>query len=114
MSKPRKTKAHPDARLLALGEHMLKAHKLTRRFAALAKSLDADHYPEEQADVAFDRYFELLEAVNDCPARTVDGLRVKAQALATIYSGDVGEFAEDSKSTDMRLARQVIYGLLAV
>jgi hypothetical protein len=66
-----------------------------------------------QAEAAAERVRNIVEQVEDVPAVTIEGLKVKALALAWCYSGDAEELEEfpDGHKTDCRLVRSIVRDL---
>jgi hypothetical protein len=54
-----------------------------------------------------------VEKIESLPATTLDGLRIKAQAVQAIYYDGVIEFGDDA-TADLRIAASVLRNLLAM
>lgn len=98
--------ATSDSALLALGA------TLAETDAALAAfSLNNPDASDEDREPLALRRDGLLDAIEAVPAISIEGLKVKAQALKSIYPDrsvfDLGE----ASTTDMRLASQIAEGL---
>jgi len=63
------------------------------------------------SDAAHKHVLSLLHKIDATPAKTVDGIKVKAKAIAWIYSDGMDDFL-GGETTDQRLVRQIIAGLL--
>ena len=55
----------------------------------------------------------LIDAIEAVPAISVDGLKVKAQAIKSIYPDRQAFELGAASTTDMRLAVQIVEGLAA-
>jgi hypothetical protein len=67
----------------------------------------------QHIDVHYPRYADVLRKIEELPSDSLENLRTKARALKTIYGSDT--LLDDAgESTDVRLARQIINGLLAL
>lgn len=65
----------------------------------------------DEADAASERTLALVARIQSLPAHTLDGLRIKAQAIAWCHSGDV---QLPNAGTDMRMVNSIIADLLRV
>jgi hypothetical protein len=99
-------KSGNDTALIALGAALAE----TRAAIAAFRQDYPEASEEDREPVALCRD-ALLDAIAAMPAKTVDGLRIKAQALKAIYP-DCSVFEVGGESTtDMRLASQIAEGL---
>jgi hypothetical protein len=66
-----------------------------------------------RAETANDHVHGIANEIEDVPAATMEGLKVKALALAWCYSGDNEELEEfpDGHTTDYRLVRSIVRDL---
>ena len=97
---------------MELGEQFEAAWKAENAAAACMGShwSDTDHEQFERYSRATGAIVDKIEAM---PAATLDGLRVKARAVAWCHQGEERiEFA-DRPTKDLRLARSIIEDLLA-
>lgn len=96
---------HPDAALLELGR------ELDAAWAAERVARDDDSDPEGVlGDAAADVSAAVAHRIEKVPARTLDGLLVKARAVAWCVCGD--EFTpEEDATTDLRLAHGIVEDL---
>ena len=71
------------------------------------------HALNSQAELAAEKTGSIVEQIEDVPAITIEGLKVKALALAWCYAGDHEELEEfpEGHSTDCRLVRSIIRDL---
>lgn len=68
---------------------------------------------DQRIDGHYRHYMDVLHKIEDLPADSLDNLRTKARALKTIYTD--GKILDDAgESADVRLARQIINGLLTL
>jgi len=81
---------HPDAALLALGIEIAAVRK---RHAGL---YDASGITNEQALVMSTEMLTLLTRVIEAKAQTLEGLKVKAQAISWCHASRFAGFARDS------------------
>lgn len=105
---------HPDAELLALGAEMDAAH--VRERAAWA-ALDRAGWTEAE-DAACEALADAVSAVINrilpVPARTLDGLLVKARAVDWCWSGEGFEPDSPRDTTDVKLCYSAMRDLLAL
>lgn len=105
---------HPDAELLALGAEMDAAH--VRERASWA-ALDPAGWTEAE-DAACEALAQAVVAIIDrilaAPARTLDGLKVKARAVDWCWSGEGFEPESARDTTDVRLCYSAMRDLLAL
>ena len=92
----------------------------TDHITALSRRLEISHadvtsteYEAPEFDALFARYSDCLNEIADIPAGSPASLKLKARALALIYGADP-LLADAGDSTDVRLARQIINGLLTL
>ena len=98
--------AHPDAALLALGAEL---------DARWAEEKLHDNGDINLWEAAYDRCQDTVAMIEDTPATTLDGLKVKARAVAWCHSGDEKvDLIVDQDTRDLRLANQIINKLLAL
>lgn len=102
---------HPDAGLLRLGAAMEAAAARERAVWATIGTVDDGTY-EAAAGRAADETFAVIRRIERVPARTVDGLRVKALALAWCRCGEPLE-PDAGETADVRLAYAIARDLLA-
>lgn len=100
---------HPDAALLVLGDRLKAASACAQLL--IIKSQE-EKTPEADAawEAAFDHEHEIVSQIEGIPARTLHGLRVKAQALQWCHGDEPIELHEQ-QTTDIRLAQQIIRAL---
>lgn len=93
--------------------------RLSRAFEAawsdekLADAADVGGFDEP----AYHRVSKIVDEIVDAPAASLAGLTVKARALFWLHSGDIEDecFSGDvDQTTDMRLAWQLLRGVLAL
>lgn len=107
--------AHPDAELIALGRELEEAWENEKAVYAAWEGIcthDSDAICEE-ANKASSAIVDRIEA---CRARTLEGVRVKALAVSWCVCGEPFEddTFSDQKTTDVRLASAVLRDLLAM
>ena len=101
-----KTTGGDDAELLRLG------HEMDRLIAEENAAKPAHNDGDWTAwDAAYERSQVAVRAVTELPARSLEGFRIKARAVAWCYSGDEVDFP-DTSSTDMKLVNAIIRDLL--
>lgn len=108
-----------DADLIALGAEFEAAWQAeTAAYdayeAAKRAGLDADGTPEWEA--AFNATSALVHRIEELPARTLAGARVKARATFWCYAGDLAEMLDDAaeEATANRLAFAIVADLLGM
>ena len=101
-----KTTGGDDAELLRLGHDMDRL--IAEENAAKPAHNDGDWTAWE---AAYERSQVAVRAVTELPARSLEGFRIKARAVAWCYSGDEVDFP-DTSSTDMKLVNAIIRDLL--
>ena len=94
-----------DAALLALAEPF----KTVRAAVRAADKQGSDRDVEE----ACRRASALAGKIATLPARTIDGLKLKAAAVAYCHEGQAIKLT-DNQTTDVRLAQSIIRDLLAI
>jgi hypothetical protein len=95
-----------DVELLALGEKLASAWRAERALP--------DDSPGKAFDEAYDRSNKILNLIEALPARTLQGLKVKAFAVHWCWSGDPDMEFNDSQTTDVRLAQGLVRDLLVM
>lgn len=103
---------HPDATLLQLGSQFEAEWAKERELWAAAK---LHPWPDpagipigEQAEAQFERTSELVDRIADMPALTLEGLRIKARALAWCHGGDSLDQMLTSSFSDTRLLGSIV------
>jgi hypothetical protein len=104
--------AHPDAGLLRLGAAMERAFAREREVWATYGTVDDGAF-EAASQAAADVTAEIVDRIERMPARTLDGLRVKAAAIAWCYADEPFEPDRDA-TTDVRLAHSIVADLRAM
>jgi hypothetical protein len=96
--------ANHDAALLALAESFKAARAAVR--AADRRGSDRD------VEEACRRASAIVAKIAKLPARTIAGLKLKAEAIAYCHAGEAIKLTT-SQTTDVRLAQSIIRDLLA-
>lgn len=109
------TDIHPDATLLDLGD-VFEAEWAKERELWAATKLHPLPDPKgdligDQAEAQNARTGELVERIATTPARTLEGMRVKARAFAWTHSDEPAEFEMLGGTTDCRLAASILMDL---
>lgn len=103
----------PDYALLDLGERLLDYWRLQNEVLARTEG-DTSKEGDREAERAIDLVSGIVEKIARTPATTLEGFRVKAQALRWCHSGAV--IAEDTlmeqPCTDVRLAALIARDIL--
>lgn len=92
-----------DAELRLLGQDFEKAW--TDEDAVYA----TEGYDVDVADAASERTSAIVRRINDCPAHTLEGLRIKAAAISWCHSGKIDL---PNAGADMKLVNSIIFDLL--
>lgn len=92
-----------DSELLQLG------YSLGEAWASEEQAYDTEDW--EQAELASNLASSLVARIQGMPAHTIEGLRVKAQALVWCYSGGEVQLP-NSDTTNMKLVQGIIADLL--
>lgn len=104
-----------DADLLALGREM---ERLWIAEVTTLATYRAERTPKNEAlsDAAYEETMAVVERIATLPARTPEGLRVKARAVAWCNALDGGTFDIDynGETTDIRLAMSMVRDLLGM
>jgi hypothetical protein len=96
-----------DAALLSLGEKLRAAwanEVAIMDMLADDQSLDADETYEAANAVCS----ELVEQIETLPARTLEGMKVKALAVSWCHSGAEWKQLTQGRTTDIRLAESIL------
>lgn len=103
--------AQGDTKLLVLGEMLDLAWKVQ---TLLCDQMQADETDAKTKawEQAYDRTQAIVYAIEETPAQSIDGLRVKARAVAWCHSGEPSIQLGES-ATDERLASQILNALLS-
>lgn len=91
-----------DSVLLALGGHLQKAWTEQRRLEGTGIEFEA----------AWNEVSAVVGRIETLPARTLDGLAIKALAVSWCHSGEWPIELKDDPTTDIRLAQSIITDLL--
>lgn len=106
---------HPDATLLQLGDQFEAEWAKERELWAashLHPSPDViGNAIAEQAEGQSDRTGELVKRIVNMPARTLEGIRIKARAIAWTHSEEPVEMDTFGETTDCRLAASILMDL---
>jgi hypothetical protein len=94
-----------DAELRLLGQEFKQAWADEDALYAI------EGYDLDAADAASERTSAIVKRINDCPAYTLEGLRIKAAAIAWCHSGDV---QLPNAGADMKLVNSIVFDLLRV
>lgn len=92
--------SHPDAELIELG----------RQFDEITAALDKEIAGAGTDLPALDRLSAIEPMIVALPARTVEGMRVKARAACWAMMGDFDELP--GPTTDVRMARSIVRDLI--
>lgn len=92
---------NPDAELLRLGVAFDDAW-----------ARENDLYESDEWETAAEVTGGLVHRIEVAPARTLDGLKVKARALSWCHCGEPIDFRNGQDTTDARLANSIIAALL--
>lgn len=100
---------YPDAELLALGVEFERLWT-----AELAAKPVGDQYDSDWSewDRAYERTQKVARRIQKLPARTHEGMRVKARGILWCHSRNFEGF--EAEATDLRLAEQIVRDLLAM
>jgi hypothetical protein len=104
--------AHPDAALLALEIDFDAAWGRERAVYEAWRSICSDA-ADAATDAACDKTSGVVQRIIDVPARTLDGLRVKARAISWCSGGDDVDL-DVQGTTDLQLATSIVRDLLRV
>ena len=71
-------------------------------------------WSDAEYSAAVDKSSAIVDRIVEEPARTLDGLRIKARALAWCHSGEVESLGiDENPTTDIRVADSIIRDLLS-
>ncbi len=101
-----KTSTADDATLLALAKPFMDARAAVR--AADRRGSDVD------VEAACARASAIVAKIATLPARTIEGLKLKAAAVAYCHAGQRKIKLTRNQTTDVRLAQSIVADLLAV
>lgn len=106
---------NPDLELMRLGERLSEAWDAELKAYEAIEAKDGTE-PVVDWKQAFLGSMELVEKIDARVATTLDGLRVKALACwwCTYSDPPTGEGSEDQNSIDVRLAADILRGLLTI
>lgn len=99
---------HPDEVLFLLKEELKQAHS---RYQVLSHRYSGDADEGTAIDKAYEAACDVTKQIEQTPAHTLEGLRVKAYAVLWCCSFEEIKFGE---TTDERLAAQIVRSLLQV
>jgi hypothetical protein len=102
---PASAQAHPDHELLKIGDDFEQTWRAER------VGLAPRGLTDEQVAAFVDATSAVVDQIEVLPAKTLQGLRIKARAVAWCHDGDFCGFGD---TTDERLAAQIIRDLLAL
>lgn len=97
--------AHTDTRLVQLGRE-LEASWAAEKAVCAIEPID-----EAACDAAIECTSAIVDQIKRCAARTMAGLRVKAQAIAWCHGGAPHI---ENETTDLQLAQTIVEDLLRV
>jgi hypothetical protein len=95
----------PDDRLIDLGKQ-LEAARIIENKAFEVELTD------EEANEAMRPSRDIVDQIEAIPARTLDGLKVKARAVDYCRTGD--DFEWDGMATDMWIIRSILHSIAAI
>lgn len=98
--------SHPDAHLLRLGEELERRWLEEEALEAIKDSTD------EQRDVVCDFTGLVAHQIASTPAKTLDGMKVKARAIAWCWSDRSGEMADFFEQSETGTDRRFIWAML--
>lgn len=103
---------HPDYVLMALSDELDAAQAATDRVAIETRDCVPGSQDDKRFHDAYDRCRKIVNRIETTPARTLDGLRVKARAIEWCHVSNGEICLSESETTDIRLAHQIINALL--
>lgn len=96
-----------DDRLLRLGAEMKELWTWERQVYNIKKS---DAKLEAEWDILFDRLGVIAKSISKQPATTLEGFKIKAQAISWCHSGETVDLGDGT--TDILIANGIIADLL--
>jgi hypothetical protein len=72
------------------------------------------HQLRRDNEAAYVRVAEIVRKIASTPARSLEGMRIKARAIAWCHAGEAPIFLTENPTTDVRIAESIVADLLAI